>query len=62
MIDEELEIRTGGKHQSISASRRSLVLDGYLFDSGKTRKNRVGNECIIWVHENSEFMETLFND
>jgi hypothetical protein len=61
MIDEELETRIGGKHQSISACRRSLVLDGYLLDSGKTRKNRVGNECIIWIHKDSEFAETLFN-
>jgi hypothetical protein len=36
-------------HQTISASRRSLVIDGWLMDSGQTRKNQSGNDCIVWV-------------
>jgi hypothetical protein len=60
-IDEELEIRMNGKHQSISAIRRSLVIDGYLVDSGRTRKNSIGNECIVWVHRDEKFTETLFH-
>lgn len=46
--DFELEERLKGKHQSISAGRRSLVLDGFIEDSGRTRKNEIGNDCIVW--------------
>jgi hypothetical protein len=52
--DYELEMVLKGSHQTISASRRSLVLDGFLVDSGKTRKNQNNNDCIVWV-EASEF-------
>lgn len=61
LTDEELEKYLGGKHQSVSASRRSLVLDGYIVDSGKTKKNAVGNDCILWIHTDQQFSETLFN-
>ena len=47
--DFQLESALGGKHQSISASRRSLVIDGFLTDSGKTIKNPEGNECTVWI-------------
>ena len=60
ITDEELEKQIGGKHQSISACRRSLVIDGYIVDSGQTRKNSVGNECILWTHNQQTY--TLFND
>ena len=46
--DFQLEAYLGGKHQSISAGRRSLVVDGFLVDSGKVIRNEVGNECIVW--------------
>ena len=49
MTDYELETLLRGKHQTISASRRSLVLDGWIVDSGMTRKNPQGNDCIVWV-------------
>ena len=49
VTDYELEVRMNIKHQTLSASRRSLVLDGFLIDSGQTRKNIVGNDCIVWV-------------
>ena len=56
--DYELETVLKGSHQTISASRRSLVLDGFLVDSGKTRKNENRNDCIVWVtaHEFSNGM------
>jgi hypothetical protein len=44
-----LEDYLKGSHQTVSAGRRSLVVDGYLIDSGKTIKNRIGNDCIVWV-------------
>lgn len=59
--DNELETVLHGKHQTISASRRSLVLDGWIVDSGKTRKNAQGNECIVWVENSQIFSEVLFN-
>lgn len=47
--DYELESDFGMSHQTISASRRSLVVDGWLVDSGQTRKNKSNNDCIVWV-------------
>lgn len=49
MTDAELEAELRMKHQTISASRRSLVLDGFIIDSGRVAKNAQGNECIVWV-------------
>jgi hypothetical protein len=57
LTDYELETLLQGKHQTVSASRRSLVVDGFLFDSGMTRKNEVGNDCIVWE---ITMKETLF--
>lgn len=51
MTDFELEKYLGGKHQTISSSRRSLVLDGYILDSGTTRKNPEGFDCTVWVEK-----------
>jgi hypothetical protein len=61
MTDHELEMVLRGKHQTISASRRSLVLDGHVVDSGKTRKNPQGNDCIVWVEKDEVFSEVLFH-
>jgi ribosomal protein L17 len=60
--DYELETVLKGSHQTISASRRSLVLDGFLVDSGKTRKNQNDNECIVWVTANEFSNGMLFAD
>lgn len=49
MTDFELEAELRMKHQTVSASRRSLVLDGFLIDSGRVHKNAQGNECIVWI-------------
>lgn len=59
--DSELEATLNGKHQTISASRRSLVLDGWIIDSGKTRKNAQGNDCIVWIEKDEVFREVLFH-
>lgn len=61
ITDFELEIVLRGKHQTISASRRSLVVDGFVVDSGKTRKNPQGNDCIVWVEKDEVFSGVLFN-
>lgn len=63
MTDYELEKLVGGKHQTVSASRRSLVVDGFIIDSGQTRKNPEGNECIVWVEVDTHFFSgVLFNE
>lgn len=49
LADFEIEQLLGGKHQSISAGRRGLVIDKFIADSGKTRKNETGNECTVWI-------------
>jgi hypothetical protein len=61
MTDHELEMVLRGKHQTISASRRSLVVDGWIIDSGQTRKNPQGNDCIVWIEKDEVFNEMLFN-
>lgn len=58
--DYELEREFNISHQTISASRRSLVVDGWLVDSGQTRKNLLGNECIVWVVADEWAYGTLF--
>jgi len=60
--DYELEMVLKGSHQTISASRRSLVLDGFLIDSGKTRKNQNDNDCIVWITANEFTNGMLFAD
>jgi hypothetical protein len=49
LADFQLETILHGKHQSISAGRRSLVIDKFIEDSGKTRKNESGNDCTVWI-------------
>lgn len=58
--DYELEAVLKSSHQTVSASRRSLVIDGFLIDSGKTRKNSLGNDCIVWVVANQFTNGMLF--
>jgi len=48
LADFELENILRAKHQSVSAARRSLVLDGLLVETGHTRKNESANECTVW--------------
>lgn len=47
--DEEIEIALGGKHQSVSARRRELVLGGHIVDSGRTRINKSGRDSTVWI-------------
>lgn len=46
--DDELEEITGWSHQSVSAGRNTLMEDGLIIDSGKTRPTRYGNDAIVW--------------
>lgn len=49
LADFEIEALLKGKHQSVSAGRRGLVIDNFIVDSGKTRRNESGNDCTVWV-------------
>ncbi|MBD3262492.1 MAG: hypothetical protein GF334_12640, partial [Candidatus Altiarchaeales archaeon] len=55
--DDELEQLTELKHQTVSARRRELVIDGYVRDSGETRASRSGRQATIWVVTNPEILE-----
>ncbi len=55
MTDDELEVATGLRHQTVSARRRGLVQDGWveprLDEAGQTmkRRTRSGNFAIVWT-------------
>lgn len=49
MTDDEIEVASGRPHQSVSATRRSLALDGLLVDSRRQRTTRYGREATVWV-------------
>lgn len=51
MTDKELEKQTGWQHESLSATRNSLMKDELIFDSGQRRNTPAGNEAIVWVVE-----------
>jgi hypothetical protein len=55
LADFEIEVLLKGKHQSISAGRRGLVIDNFVIDSGRTRKNETGNECTVWAVNPTEW-------
>ena len=50
LTDDDLEIVSKRSHQSVSAARNHLVKRGYLTNSGKTRKNRWGNDAVVWSY------------
>jgi len=48
---DELECVLDGKHQTVSASIRSLVKEGLVRNSGLKRKTRSGRSAICWELE-----------
>ncbi len=46
--DDELEAMFGRTHQSVSATRNTLMRKGLIEDSGAKRQNRSGNLAIVW--------------
>jgi len=49
LTDDQLEQVTKGLHQTVSASRRGLVLKGLVKDSGKRRATRTGRPAVVWI-------------
>ena len=46
--DEEAQIALRIDGNTMRPTRGSLVKDGYLIDTGITRKNTAGHDCIVW--------------
>ena len=46
--DDEIENALGIDGNTVRPTRGGLVEDGYIINTGTTRKNKHGNECIVW--------------
>jgi hypothetical protein len=46
--DQEVEIALQISGNTLRPTRGSLVKDGYLIDTGTTRKNYNQQDCIVW--------------
>lgn len=46
--DQEMELSLHIDGNTIRPTRISLVKDGFIIDTGTTRKNQHGNDCIVW--------------
>lgn len=47
--DDEIELMLGMRHQNASARRRSLVLLGFVRDSGMRRMTRSSRLAAVWI-------------
>lgn len=54
LTDDELEYKTGKSHQSVSATRNTLMNDGLIEASGFRRRTRWGNDAIAWKVASNE--------
>lgn len=52
--DDELEQAMERTHQSVSATRNTLMRKGYVVDSGQRRRTRSGNPAIVYVPTGKE--------
>ena len=46
--DQEIQTNLNMSGDNVRPSRGQLVKDGLVIDSGITRKNARGNNCIVW--------------
>ena len=47
--DQEIETVTHLEGNTVRPSRGALIKKGLVSNSGRTRKNKNGNECIVWI-------------
>ena len=47
--DQELQAALNMPGDTLRPTRLSLLKDGLIYDSGKTRQNANGNDCIVWM-------------
>jgi hypothetical protein len=52
---DEAEVLTGGTHQSVSATVSVLFHRGVLYDTGKRRKTRSGNNARVYAIKQEEW-------
>ena len=50
ITDQEIEKICHLDGNTVRPIRGSLVKDGLVIDSGTTRPNQKGNQCIVWRH------------
>lgn len=48
MTCDEMEMHLRGAHTSVSSAMNSLMIGGWIEDSGRRRKTRSGTEAIVW--------------
>jgi transcription initiation factor IIE alpha subunit len=46
--DQEIEKELHIEGNTVRPTRISLVKDGFIMDTGTTRKNQHKNDCIVW--------------
>jgi transcription initiation factor IIE alpha subunit len=46
--DQEIEKALQIEGNTVRPTRISLVKDGFIMDTGSTRKNQHNNDCIVW--------------
>jgi hypothetical protein len=49
LTDDDVERRTGWRHQTVSARRRELVLAGFVTYSGTRRRTSSGRLANVWI-------------
>jgi len=47
--DQEIQTALNMPGDTLRPTRLSLLKDDLIYDSGKTRQNQNGNDCIVWV-------------
>jgi hypothetical protein len=58
--DDEAQDFLGIDGNTFRPTRKSLLDDGYIIDSGGTRKNENGNDCVVWVSSKHAEQAGLF--
>ena len=47
--DQEMQFALKMSGDTLRPTRGKLLKEGLIYDSGTTRKNENGNDCIVWV-------------
>jgi len=47
--DQEMQFALKMSGDTLRPTRGKLLKENFIYDSGKTRKNENGNDCIVWV-------------
>lgn len=47
--DQEMQVALKMSGDTLRPTRGKLLKENLIYDSGKTRKNENGNDCIVWI-------------